>query len=113
MGTPSLVHLIGEWINGDPLLLAHFDICETLPNAGFVWYWCSFPNKTKNFVANRATVGVNHIVANVVDTRVTVMLYRYEYYKFHAAHPMFFQKLRGHIFDMHNRHEDSCQEYLR
>jgi hypothetical protein len=26
---------------------------------------------------------------------------------------MFFQKLRGHLYDQHNRHHSSCNEYLR
>lgn len=112
--SPSLVHLIGEWISGDQLLVKHFSACEETHNSGFIYFDCGLSKpQPKGWVASKATVGYNSTAANVVDTKVTIMFHQHEFYKFHAAHPMFFQKLRGWLFDMHNRHGDSCSEYLR
>jgi hypothetical protein len=112
--SPSLVHIIGEWIKDDPLLKRHFGAIEHLKagSSGIIFFECNW-NRPKNYTTMSDHVDRGRIVAKIVDSRVTVMFHENEYYTFQAAHPMFFPKLRGHIFDMHNRNRFSCMEHLR
>lgn len=107
---PSLAHLIAEWIKGDPLLKEHFGVLETVPGSGHVYFDCNWRRPS---VVNASMTGTERCAARVADSKVTVVFHQHEFYKFQAAHPMFFQKLRGHIFEMHNRNQFACSEYLR
>lgn len=112
METVTLPKLVGHWIENDPLLNEHF-ICKPTTDTSTIFeIYCDCIRASHSY-----TIGFRHTnekrVARIEDYVILICEGPHVVCKFHAAHPMFFQKMRGWIYDMHNRLGLTCDEYLR
>lgn len=119
MDKVTLPGLINDWIKHDPLMPRHFVLWDhNLQMQGYkkpewvgeIYHDCRWPKKD---VLGYPDLGRGATAARVYDDRIVVVFAEHVLYKFQAVHPMFFQKLRGHLYDQHNRHHTTCNEYLR
>jgi hypothetical protein len=102
----TLANMIEAWIGADPTLSRHFAVglgegrayVEDPSTPRYIVYTCNLSQWS---------------AARINDKEITFVFARRDFYKFHAAHPYFFQKLRGWLYDFHNRNQSTCQEYLR
>jgi hypothetical protein len=120
----TLPVLLNEWINNDLLMRKHFLVWQNKDLAsgyvkpewaGEIYHDCRWPKLRLNGHPGNGAPGISKdaMAAKIYDDRISVVFVDHDIYKFQAVHPMFFQKLRGHLYDMHNRHHTSCGEYLR
>lgn len=112
----TLPVLLNGWVKDDTVLNSHFyvraDATNPLSTPGAIYFDC-----WKRLGPSRVTAVYNRnqreLVAEIHVDRIVIVFANQEFYKFQAVHPMFFQKLRGHLFDMHNRSPYACKEHLR
>ena len=111
----ALPVILKHWLEGDDLMKKHFVAVSYLKNhhkSGGVCLDCRWPKpKPPQGAPPWAPFGVE--VALIHDSAVEIVFGSAAIYKFQAIHPMFFQKLRGYLYDAHNRHHQRCKEYLR
>ena len=121
-GVISLTQLLTDWVENDAILRDHFMVRHspiqglTSTQPYLVWqgamhYDCL--ERRPKLLPKHVVRALGDIVVRIFDDRVSVVFAHEEIYKFQAVHPMFFQKLRGHVYDMHNRYFNRCEEYLR
>lgn len=113
----TLSTLLNEWIKGDPTLKKHFLVLfgkgsspySQTPRIGEIYFNCVWPKPPNN----QTMSGWRELVAEIQDASISIVFANQVFYKFQAVHPMFFQKMRGWLYDMHNRGQYACKEHLR
>lgn len=108
----DLVELTCKWIADDELMSRHFDVTGVNKQ---VWN-----PMVGSAIMRRGTIVVRcadcypTVVADIDSDAIRIMVGLHVLYKFEAGHPYFFQKVRGHLFDVHNRYwsKNRCGKYL-
>ena len=111
-GPPGLTKLLYNWIENDPVLDKHFKLFE------YGEHRVAAPVPSGTGLVVFKCLGLSppypaHIyICKIYEDKADVMFGHNAAYRFDIRYPLFFNKLRAHLLDVHNKHWASCGTHL-